>query len=85
MKRSEVVTIVRKVISECILCDPSELVETARLGEDLKICDDDASFDMIPRLQETLGFRASDAEWRCVVTVGGIITLVESKLCLKPE
>lgn len=78
MTRDEILTELRTSLHEMFEIEPTQIVEDARLREDLDLDSIDA-IDLAVRLKDLLGRRVELTKLRELVTVGDVITLVENE------
>ena len=78
MTRDEILTELRTSLHEMFEIEATQIVEGARLREDLDLDSIDA-IDLAVRLKDLLGRRVELTKLRELVTVGDVITLVENE------
>ena len=77
--RMEIQATLTRLLEEMFETDPSQVIPTAHLYDDLDIDSSDA-VDLIVRLKEITGRKVSPEEFKAVRTVDDIVTAIENLL-----
>ena len=74
--REEVLSRIRKTLSEEFECDPAKIVPEARFYEDLDLDSIDA-VDLIVRLRKEVDFEIKSEDFKAIRTVGDLLDVLE--------